>query len=166
MEKKVTATIIGHTGPENLKKSGAKKTREIKLNFFLAKFHFLKFQKWPKINFWTGKSLKLAKMQFHDFFYLIFMENIEKFFCEIDLSYFIEFFLPGLFYIFWPTVHHGTLPKPAYTDPPLAGHNTLIIVSFYTTKFMHYFFWQVSEDVSNKRHQHNDSNHFSTVCLQ
>ena len=32
---------------------------------FMTKCHFLPFQKWPKINFWTGKSLKLPKMQFH-----------------------------------------------------------------------------------------------------
>ena len=28
---------------------------------FLTKFHFLQFQKWPKINFWTGKKFKTAK---------------------------------------------------------------------------------------------------------
>ena len=33
--------------------------------FFFTKFHFLQFQKWPKINFWTEKCLKLSKMQFH-----------------------------------------------------------------------------------------------------
>ena len=37
------------------KKVQAKKTREIKKNqfdeIFLTKFHFLQFQKWPKINF-------------------------------------------------------------------------------------------------------------------
>ena len=42
----------------------------------LMKFHFLQFLKWPKINFWTGKSLKLPKMQFH----------------EIDLFDFTSFF--------------------------------------------------------------------------
>ena len=51
---------ISHSGPEILKKSSPKKTREIK--FFLTKFHFLQFQKWPKINFRTGKKFKLPKM--------------------------------------------------------------------------------------------------------
>ena len=27
----------------------------------LAKFHFLQFQKWPKINFWIGKKFETAK---------------------------------------------------------------------------------------------------------
>ena len=27
----------------------------------MTKFHFLPFQKWPKINFWTGKNFKTAK---------------------------------------------------------------------------------------------------------
>ena len=50
--------------------------------FFLAKFHFLQFQKWPKINFWTGKIFKTAKnailrkkiwlVWFHEFFCLDF----------------------------------------------------------------------------------------------
>ena len=34
--------------------------------FFLAKFHFLQFQKWPKINFWMGKKvLNCQKCNFH-----------------------------------------------------------------------------------------------------
>ena len=28
--------------------------------FFLAKYHFLQCQKWPNINFWTGKKFKTA----------------------------------------------------------------------------------------------------------
>ena len=31
------------------------------MSFILTKFHFLQFQKWPKINFWTGKKCKTAK---------------------------------------------------------------------------------------------------------
>jgi len=31
------------------------------MKFSLAKFHFLQFQKWPKINFLTGESFKTAK---------------------------------------------------------------------------------------------------------
>ena len=47
--------------------------------FFLAKFHFLQFQKWPKINFLTGKMFKTTKsaisrkkklfIWFHEFFF-------------------------------------------------------------------------------------------------
>ena len=49
-----------------LKKVQAKKTRvksnkSISRNFCLTKFHFLQFQKLPKINFWTGKNFKTAK---------------------------------------------------------------------------------------------------------
>ena len=52
-------------GTRKCKKVQAKKTCKIKqinfTKFFLTKFHFLQFQKWPKINFWTGKKLKTAK---------------------------------------------------------------------------------------------------------
>ena len=34
--------------------------------FFLTKFHFLPFQKWPKANVRTGKVSKLPNMQFHE----------------------------------------------------------------------------------------------------
>ena len=53
-----------HSGPENLKKSRPKKfvksNRSISWIIFLTKFHFLQFQKWPKINFWTEKMFKTA----------------------------------------------------------------------------------------------------------
>ena len=56
---------LAHSGPENKKKSRAKKNSWNKINqfheIFLTKFHFLQFQKWPKINFWTGKKFKTAK---------------------------------------------------------------------------------------------------------
>ena len=52
------------SGPENLKKSKPKKllksNKAISWNF-PPKFNFLLFQKWPKINFWTGKKFKTAK---------------------------------------------------------------------------------------------------------
>ena len=54
-----------HSGPENLKKSRPNKfvkwNKSISWNFVLTKFHFLPFQNWPKINFWTGKKFKTAK---------------------------------------------------------------------------------------------------------
>ena len=54
--------------PEYLKKSRPQKlvksNKSISRKFFLTKFHFLQFQKWPKINFWTGKRLKLPEMQY------------------------------------------------------------------------------------------------------
>ena len=56
---------MNHSGPENLKKSRPKKLvkshKSISRKNFLAKFHFFQFQKWPKINFWTGKKFKTAK---------------------------------------------------------------------------------------------------------
>ena len=53
--------------------------------FFFTKFYFLQFQKWPKINFWTGKKLKTAKnaisrkkifwfIWFHEFYCLDFFK--------------------------------------------------------------------------------------------
>ena len=68
---------ILHSVPENLKKSRPKKlvksNKSISRNFILTKFHFLQFQKWPKINFWTGKKFKTAenaisRKKFFDFF--------------------------------------------------------------------------------------------------
>ena len=38
-----------------------KSNKSISRIIFLAKFHFLQFQKWQKINFWTGKKFKTAK---------------------------------------------------------------------------------------------------------
>ena len=38
-----------------------KSNKSISRNFILTKFHFLQFQKWPKINFWTGKKFETAK---------------------------------------------------------------------------------------------------------
>ena len=47
-----------HSRPENLKQSRPKKLvksnksiSRIRIEFYLTKFHFLQFQKWPKINF-------------------------------------------------------------------------------------------------------------------
>ena len=75
------------------KKVQIKKIREVKwINFtkcFLAKLHFLQFPNWPKINFWTGKNFKTAKntISWKNWF-----------------IWFHEFFLPGLFLIFWPAL--------------------------------------------------------------
>ena len=97
----------------------SKKTREIKwINFkkenFLTKIHFLPFQEWPKINFRTGKSLKLPNMQFHEKYCWTFSMKIkillnfhgkystQKFMKVIHLS--LRIFLPGIFKIFWPAV--------------------------------------------------------------
>ena len=66
--------------PKKLMKSN----KSISRNFILTKFHFLQFQKWPKINFWTGEKLKTAKnaisrkkmwfIWFHEFFCLDFFK--------------------------------------------------------------------------------------------
>ena len=73
--------------PENSKKSRQKNSWN-QINQFhdilFAKFHFLQFQKWPKINFWTEKNFKTAKnaisrkkismyIWFHEFFCLEFL---------------------------------------------------------------------------------------------
>ena len=37
-------------------KKFVKSNKSISRIIFLTKFHFVRFQKWPKINFWTGKT--------------------------------------------------------------------------------------------------------------
>ena len=67
-------------GQKIKKKSRPKKlvksNKSISRKKFVAKFHFLQFQKWPKINIWTGKKLK---MQFHEKKIMIYL--ISRVFC-------------------------------------------------------------------------------------
>ena len=53
--------------------------KSIPRKFFLTKFHFLPFQKWPKINFWTGKKFKTAKNVISRKMFLIYL--ISRVFC-------------------------------------------------------------------------------------
>ena len=57
----VSSYILDHNGAENFKKSRPKKlvksNKSISRKNSLNKFHFLQFQKWPKINFWTEKKI-------------------------------------------------------------------------------------------------------------
>ena len=50
---------------QKIKNSPGQKTRGNQINqfheFFLTKIHFLLFQKWPKINFSTGKRFKIER---------------------------------------------------------------------------------------------------------
>ena len=97
-----------HSVPENLKKSRSKKlvktNKSTSRKNFLTKIHFLRFQKWPKINFWTEKKFKTEYFPWKLKFYLIFMENIQKNFF-VKLIYLIaRDFWYWLFLIFWPTV--------------------------------------------------------------
>ena len=52
-------------GQKNQKSLGQKKlvksNKSISRKNFWIKFHFLQFQKWPNINFWTGKKFNTAK---------------------------------------------------------------------------------------------------------
>ena len=48
--------------------------------FFLTKFHFLQFQKWPKFNFWTGKKFNTAKKAISRFFIFLFFFYFTIFF--------------------------------------------------------------------------------------
>ena len=56
--------LFFYSRPENLKKSRPKKlvksNNSILRKNILTKIHFLQFQKWPKINFWTAGK-KFAK---------------------------------------------------------------------------------------------------------
>ena len=58
-----------------LKKSRSKKlmksNKSISWKIFLTKINFLQFQKWPKINFWTGKKFKTAVSRKKFLIYLI-----------------------------------------------------------------------------------------------
>ena len=77
---KFVKTLYLHNGTENLKKSRPKKLVK-SINFtkkkIMTNFHILQFQKWPKINFWTGKKFKIEKMQFHVkiFFWFIWFDE-------------------------------------------------------------------------------------------
>ena len=61
---KIEKNTREHSRPENLKKSRPKKlvksNKSISQKNFLTKIHFFPFQKWPKFNFWTGKTAKNA----------------------------------------------------------------------------------------------------------
>ena len=58
--------------------------------YFLVKFHFLLFHKWPKINFSTRKKFKTVKIAISQKIVLIYLIS--------------RVFLPGIFSIVWPVV--------------------------------------------------------------
>ena len=58
-------------------------------NFFWPNSFLCNFEKWPKINFWIGKTAKNAISR--NFFFFIYL-----------ISW---VFLPGLFLTFWPSVN-------------------------------------------------------------
>ena len=76
--------ILSSQWARKFKKVQAKKHSWNQINqfhekIFLTKIHFLPFQKWPKINFWTGKKFKTVRnaisrkncfIWFHEFFLL------------------------------------------------------------------------------------------------
>ena len=95
-------------GPENLKKYRPEKLVKSNKSIsrkFLTKFHFLQFQKWPKINFWTGKKFKTARnailrekkdlFDFTIFFARTFLNFLTR--CCVILIY---FFVKSKFHIF------------------------------------------------------------------
>ena len=60
----------------------------------MTKFHFLQFQKWPKINFWTENKFNIAKNAIsHKKFFLIYL---------ISRPFYAKTFL-----IFWPAVNYS-----------------------------------------------------------
>ena len=83
MKSEFFISLSSQYGPENLEKTILPKNSWNQINqfheFFLTKFHFLQFQKWPKINFWTREKFKTAKntnwfIWFHEFFCLDFFK--------------------------------------------------------------------------------------------
>ena len=88
-----------HSGPENLKKSTPKNSWN-QINQFHEKivwpnFIFCNFQKWPKINFGTGKKFKTAKnaisrkkinlFDFMSFFAWTFLNFLAR--CALGIDY-------------------------------------------------------------------------------
>ena len=78
--------LINAQWARKLKKSWPKKlvksNKSISRENFLAKFHFLQFQKWPKINFWTVKKFKNTisrKKNWFIWFYEFFCLDFFKF---------------------------------------------------------------------------------------
>ena len=69
-------------------KKVVKSNKSISQKMFLTNFHYLQFQKWPKISFCTGENCQKC--------------NFTK--TKNDLFDFTSFFLPGLFSIFWPAM--------------------------------------------------------------
>ena len=51
---------------------------------FLTEFHFLQFQIWPKIHFWSGKKLKTAKNAIS--------RRRKKLICLISRDFWLDFF--------------------------------------------------------------------------
>ena len=91
------------------KKNLVKSNKSISRNFILTKFHFLQFQKWPKINFWTRRSLKLSKMQFHEsnlwfiWFHEFFCLDFFKFSGPLCNTYLVFFALSAICLFCWLT---------------------------------------------------------------
>ena len=67
-----------------------KSSKSISRIFFLAKFHFLQFQNWQKINFCTGKKFKTTKNA---------ISRKKNYLFDFTSFFGLDFFL-----IFWPTV--------------------------------------------------------------
>ena len=91
-----------HSGPENLKKSRPKKLvksrKSILRNVFMTKIHFLQFQNWPNITFWTGE--KVYNCQIYNFT----KKNCEYFprlTLNFSWNWFIWFFHEFFAWTFW-----------------------------------------------------------------
>ena len=84
----------------------------------LTKIHYLPFQKWPKINFWTGKKFKTAKnaisRNFHGKYSKIF-------FHENDLFHFTSFLVWTFFCPMWNVNKHLPWILVRVATLPLGG---------------------------------------------
>ena len=120
---------IKNSRPKKLVKSIKSISRR---KFFLTKFHFLQFQKWSKINLWTGKKFKTARNA---------ISRKKK-----DLFDFTSFFT-RLFKIFWPAVFKGAPKKPGFQviDPTLSTTGAMKLFPFkphpQTVQFIAELFW-------------------------
>ena len=121
--------------PENLKKSSPKKllgsNKSISRKIFLTKFHFLQFEKWPKINFWTGKTTKNAISWKKNFLFIWFHK-----------CFFAWTFLNFLALCVYPWINLETNIHFSYTKRHLVNNTFAHLWSsiLLTSKF---FYWKV-----------------------
>ena len=110
---------------QKIKKVQAKKlvkfNKSISRCFFYQILHFWQFQKWPKINFWTGKKFKTDKnaisrnlfIWFHEFFAWTFLNFLAR--CVIPGS---PSSAPSYYHIY-SSIRNESLIRTSYLLPKI-----------------------------------------------
>ena len=87
-----------------------KSNESISRNFSLTNINFLQFQKWPKINFWTGQKFKTAKNAIsRKMFWLIWFH---EFFCMDFLSFLAHCVVRSFLNIFSSRILFRVMKEP------------------------------------------------------